>query len=322
MKKAVLTALIAPFALAAIAAGAQQSFPTRPIRLIVSFAAGGPTDIFARLVAVRLEKELGQPIIVENKPGGGSNIGSEFVARAKPDGYTIGQIPISVTRFSQLGTLAADPRKDFNYIARTSGQTFGIAVPANSPFKTLKDFVAHAKANPGKVTYAHAGVGGATHVGMEEFAMTAGVQLSQIPFKGGSEALQAVLGGHVDVLVDSSSWAPHVEAGKLRLLATWGEQRPARFKDVPTLKDAGYNVVVDAPNGIGAPKGVDPAITARLRQAFRAAVASVEFKQSCDKIDAPVLYLDGPDYEKYVAQVYRKETMIIERLKLKELLKS
>jgi tripartite-type tricarboxylate transporter receptor subunit TctC len=157
---------------------------------------------------------------------------------------------------------------------------------------------------------------------MEEFAMAAGIQLAHIPFKGGSEALQSVLGSHVELLADSSSWAPHVEAGKLRLLATWGEQRTARFKDVPTLKDAGYNVVVDAPNGIGAPKGVDTAITARLRQAFRAAVASSDFKQACDKIDAPVLYLDGPDYEKYVSQVYLKETMLIERLKLKELLKS
>ena len=299
-----------------------SAFPEKPLTFICPWPAGGTADQTMRALCVAASKELGQPIAVENKVGASGMIGLKAMASAKPDGYTIGQIPISVTRFSQLGTLAADPRKDFTYIARTSGQTFGIAVPANSPFKTLKDFVAHAKANPGKVSYAHAGVGGATHVGMEEFAMTAGVQLSQIPFKGGSEALQAVLGGHVDVLVDSSSWAPHVEAGKLRLLATWGEQRPARFKDVPTLKDAGYNVVVDAPNGIGAPKGVDPAITARLRQAFRAAVASVEFKQSCDKIDAPVLYLDGPDYEKYVAQVYRKETMLIERLKLKELLKS
>ena len=278
-------------------------FPEKPLTFICPWPAGGTADQTMRALCVAASKELGQPIAVENKVGASGMIGLKAMASAKPDGYTLGQIPISVTRFSQLGTVQIDPLKDLTYLARTSGQVFGIAVQAGSRFKTLQDLVKEAQTKPGTITYAHAGVGGATHVGMEEFAMTASVQLSQIPFKGGSEALQAVLGGHVDVLVDSSSWAPHVEAGKLRLLATWGEQRPARFKDVPTLKDAGYNVVVDAPNGIGAPKGVDPAITARLRQAFRAAVASVEFKQSCDKIDAPVLYLDGPDYEKYVAQV-------------------
>jgi tripartite-type tricarboxylate transporter receptor subunit TctC len=126
----------------------------------------------------------------------------------------------------------------------------------------------------------------------------------------------------VDALADSSSWAPHVEAGKLRLLATWGEQRTARFKDVPTLRELGYDVVVDAPNGIGAPKGVDPAIVAKLRDAFKQAVASAEFKAVIDKLDAPLLYLDGPDYEKYVNTVYQKETVLIDKLKLRELMKS
>ncbi len=299
-----------------------STFPDRPITFICPWPAGGTADQTMRALCAAASRELGQPIAIENKVGASGMIGLKAMASAKPDGYTIGQIPISVTRFSQLGTVQIDPLKDLTYLARTSGQVFGVAVQASSRFKTLQDLIKEAQANPGKITYAHAGVGGATHVGMEEFAMAAGIQLAHIPFKGGSEALQSVLGGHVELLADSSSWAPHVEAGKLRLLATWGEQRTTRFKDVPTLKDAGYNVVVDAPNGIGAPKGVDTAITARLRQAFRAAVASSDFKQACDKIDAPVLYLDGPDYEKYVSQVYLKETMLIERLKLKELLKS
>ena len=242
------------------------------------------------------------------------------LASARPDGYTIGQIPISVTRFSQLGTLQADPRKDFTYIARTSGQTFGIAVLPNSPFKTLKDMVAHAKAHPGKVTYAHAGVGGATHVGMEEFAMAAGIELNAIAYKGGAAALNDTLGGQVDMLADSSSWAPHVEAGKLRLLATWGEQRTPRFKDAPTLKELGYNVVVDAPNGIGAPAGLPADVEKKLREAFRIAVNSEEFKTVAAKIDAPVLYLDGPEYKAFVGQMYERETVLIQRLHLKELL--
>ena len=299
-----------------------QTWPERSITFICPWPAGGTADQSMRALCSVAARVLGQSIAVENKVGASGMIGAMALASAKPDGYTIGQIPISVTRFSQLGTLAADPRKDFTYIARTSGQTFGIAVPANSPFKTLKDFVAHAKANPGKVTYAHAGVGGATHVGMEEFASVAGIQFNHVPYKGGSEALQGVLGGHVDALADSSSWAPHVEAGKLRLLATWGELRTARFKDVPTLRELGYDVVVDAPNGIGAPKGLDPAVAAKLRDAFRQAANSPAFKTVIDKLDAPLLYLDGPDYEKYVHTVYQKETVLIDKLKLRELMKS
>ena len=299
-----------------------QTWPERSITFICPWPAGGTAAQSLRALCSVAARVLGQSIAVENKVGASGMIGAKALASAKPDGYTIGQIPISVTRFSQLGTLAADPRKDFTYIARTSGQTFGIAVPANSPFKTLKDFVAYAKANPGKVSYAHAGVGGATHVGMEEFASVAGIQFNHVPYKGGSEALQGVLGGHVDALADSSSWAPHVEAGKLRLLATWGELRTARFKDVPTLRELGYDVVVDAPNGIGAPKGLDPAVAAKLRDAFRQAANSPEFKAVIDKLDAPLLYLDGPDYEKYVHTVYQKETVLIDKLKLRELMKS
>ncbi len=298
-----------------------QTWPERPITFICPWPAGGTADQSMRALCTVAGRILGQAIAVENRAGASGMIGSKALASAKPDGYTIGQIPISVTRFSQLGTLQADPRKDYTYIARTSGQTFGIAVPANSRFKTLQDFVAAARAKPGSITYAHAGVGGATHVGMEEFAAAAGIQLSHVPYKGGAEALQGVLGGHVDALADSSSWAPHVEAGKLRLLATWGEQRTPRFKEVPTLKDLGYNVVVDAPNGIGAPKGLPPEVEAKLRDAFRQAVASPEFKSVADRLDAPLLYLDGPDYAKYVNTVYQKETVLIDKLKLRELMR-
>ena len=178
-----------------------------------------------RALCVAAAKNLGQTIVVENKAGASGMLGLKAMASAKPDGYTIGQIPISVARFSQLGTVQIDPMKDLTFIARTSGQTFGIAVRADAPWKTLKEFVAAAKASPGKVTYGSAGIGGATHVGMEEFALAAGVQFNHIPYKGGAPALQDLMGGQIDALADSSSWAPHVKAGKLRLLATWGEKR-------------------------------------------------------------------------------------------------
>jgi tripartite-type tricarboxylate transporter receptor subunit TctC len=193
-------------------------------------------------------------------------------------------------------------------------------VPAASRFKSLKEMVDAARANPGKLTYAHSGVGGATHVGMEEFAQAAGISLIAVAYKGGAPAMQDTLAGQVDMLADSSAWAPHVEAGKLRLLATWGEERLPRFKDTPTLKELGYKVVVDAPNGIGAPRGLPPEVEKRLREALRAAVLSDEFKAVAARIDAPVMYLDGPDYQKYALTVYDRETQLIERLKLRELL--
>lgn len=275
-----------------------------------------------RALAKVLSDHLGQPVVFDNRAGASGMIGARALAVAKPDGYTIGQIPISVTRFAQLGTVTFDPLKDFTYLARASGQTFGIVVRADSPYKTLADLVAAAKANPGKLTFASAGVAGATHVGMEEFLMAAGAKMNHIPYKGGAPALTDLMGGQVDALADSSSWAPYVEQGKLRLLATWGEQRPPRFANAPTLKDAGYNLVVDAPNGIGAPAGLEPQVAEKLRVALKKAILSPEFKQACDRIDAPVMYQDADDYRKYVLSQYVHEKRLIEKLNLKEQIKN
>lgn len=299
---------------------ASAGYPERPIAFICPWPAGGTADRSMRTICQIASRELGQPVVLENRAGASGMIGTKALASARPDGYTIGQVPISVTRFAQIGTVQLDPLKDLTYLARTSGQTFGIAVPASSPFRTLQEMVAQAKAKPGVLTYAHAGIGGATHVGMEQFAQAAGVKFNAIAYKGGSAALQDVLGEQVDMLADSSSWAPHVESGKLRLLATWGETRTPRFKDTPTLKELGYDVVVEAPNGIGAPKGLPPAIEKRLRDAFRVAVNSEDFRKVAESIDAPVMYQDGPDYQKYVQAVYRQETDLIRKLNLKELM--
>lgn len=297
---------------------AQSGYPNRPVTFICPWPAGGTADATMRALAGEAAKVLGQPMVVENKPGAAGMLGTAAMLSARPDGYTVGQIPLSVARFSQLGSFRFDPMKDIAYIARTNGQTFGIAAPADSRFRSLADVVAAAKAAPGKVTYSSSGVAGATHVGMEEFAMKAGIQLNHIPFKGGAEALQALLGGHVDLLADSSSWAPQVEAGKLRLLATWGEQR-TRF-NAPTLREAGFDVVVDAPNGVGAPKGLEPAVHAKLREAFRVAAASEPFKAACQRIDSAVMYLDADDYRKYVGSIMERERVLIQALRLKELL--
>ena len=311
-------AMLGGAALAALprAARAQAPYPSRPITFICPWPAGGTADATMRALAAAAARDLGQPMVVENKPGAAGMLGTAAMLSAPADGYTIGQVPMSVTRFSQLGTFRYDPLKDISFIARTNGQTFGIAVRPDSKLKSIGDLVAAAKASPGTITYATSGVAGQTHVGMEEFAMKAGIKLNHIPFKGGAEALQALLGGHVDVLADSSSWAPQVEAGKLVLLATWGEKR-TRF-NAPTLREAGYDVVVEAPNGVGAPKGLDPAIHARLRAAFRKAAQSEEFVAACRRIDSDVMYLDADDYRRTIQQSYEHEKKLIEALGLRE----
>lgn len=295
-----------------------QDWPSRPIVFICPWPPGGTADTTMRALAAEAAKFLGTTMVVENKTGAAGMIGAAAILAAKPDGYTIGQIPLSVTRFSQLGTFKYDPLKDITYIARANGQTFGIASLTDSKWKSIAEVVADAKARPGLITYATSGIAGQTHVGMEEFAMAAGIQVNHIPYKGGSEALQALLGGHVDLLADSSSWAPLVAAGKLRLLASWGEQRIARFPAAPTLKELGYKVVMNAPNGIGAPKGLDPQAHAKLREAFRKAILSDEFKKSCDRIDSIVMYQDADDYRKYVEASFEHEKTLIKALGLKD----
>ncbi len=300
---------------------AEAAYPTKPITFIVPWPPGGTSDATMRSLVAIVGPELGQPFVVENRAGASGMIGTRGLASAKPDGYTLGQIPLSVARFSQLGTVKIDPVNDFTFICRTTGQTFGIAVLTSSPFKSIADLVTYAKAHPGDVTYATAGIGGQTHVGMEEFALAAGIKLNHIPHKGGAEAIQAVLGGHVQLLADSSSWAPHVMQGKMRLLATWNEERLPRYPNVPTLKELGYNVVMNAPNGVGAPKGLDPAITKRLREVFKKAVLSDQYRKECEKMDVLVMYQDGDDYRKFMEETVRHEKKVIERLRLRELMK-
>jgi tripartite-type tricarboxylate transporter receptor subunit TctC len=297
-----------------------QSYPTRPIVFICPWPAGGTADLTMRALVSAAAKQLGGTMVLENRAGAAGMLGATAIATAKPDGYTIGQIPLSVTRFAHLGNLRFDPLKDLTYIARANGQTFGFACLPDSRFKNIGDLVTYAKANPGKVTCATAGAGGETHIGLLEFAAAAGIDVNHIPYKGGAEALQAVLGGHVDMLADSSSWAPHVLQGRLRLLATWGEERVPRFKDTPTLKELGYKVVRMAPNGVGAPSGIDPQILLRLREAFKQAALSEEFKAACDKIDSVVMYLDADAYRKFVEENYAREKIQVEKLGLKQLL--
>jgi tripartite-type tricarboxylate transporter receptor subunit TctC len=307
---AVVTALMGASAMA-------QDYPTKPITLIVPWPAGGSTDISMRAIADAASKHLGQPIAVDNKGGGGGTVGPATMAAAsKPDGYTISQIPITVFRLPLMQEVSWNPEKDFSYIIHLTGYTFGVTTNSESQFKTWKDVVDFAKANPGKVTYATPGTGTSLHVGMEQISALAGIKLTQVPFKGGAETNAAVLGNHTMLQADSTGWRPLVDAGKLRLLMVWTDKRSPNFPDVPTLKELGYPMVYDSPFGIAGPKGMDPKIVAKLHDAFKKAIEDPAVIATLAKYDMVPNYKNTEDYKKFVAEVIASERKVIEGIGL------
>ena len=310
---------VAVIAVAALFSGAAaaQEYPTKPITLIVPWPAGGSTDISMRAIADVASKHLGQPIAVDNKGGGGGTVGPATMAAAsKPDGYTISQIPITVFRLPLMQDVSWNPDKDFSYIVHLTGYTFGVTTNSESQFKTWKDVVEFAKANPGKVTYATPGTGTSLHVGMEQIAALAGIKMTQVPFKGGAETNAAVLGNHTMLQADSTGWRPLVDAGKLRLLMVWTDKRSPNFPDVPTLKELGYPMVYDSPFGIAGPKGMDPKIVAKLHDAFKKAIEDPAVIATLAKYDMVPNYKNTEDYKKFVAEVTASERKVIDTIGL------
>jgi tripartite-type tricarboxylate transporter receptor subunit TctC len=295
-----------------------QAFPARPISIYVAFPAGGPTDQFFRALAEAASKVLGQSVIVENKPGAGGTLAPIAAKNAKPDGYVVSQMPLGVFRVPHMQKAPQfDPIKDFTYVINLTGYTFGLAVPANAPWKTIRDYVEDAKRNPGKVDYGSTGTGTTPHLVMEEFAQKAGMKLTHVPYKGSADLMQAILGGHIQSASDSTGWAPHVEAGKLRLLATFGPKRTKRWPDVPTLSELGYDTVSESPFGLAGPAGMDPAVVRTLHDAFKKALDDPKVLALVDRYDQPVVYMSAEDYSKFARQTYEAEKSTVERLGLK-----
>ena len=315
MLKRIFRGAVAALALVAGAATAQQ-FPTKPITLICPWPAGGSSDLVMRAIAVSVGKQLGQTMIVENKPGASGTMGASALVNARPDGYTLTQLPISVFRTPLMNKMNFDPLKDITYIINVTGYTFGLVVRADTPWKDLKEFVAYAKANPDKLTYGSPGTGTTPHLAVEQFALAAGIKLSHIPFKGFAENMQSLLGGHTMALSDSTGWAPHVDAGKARLLATYGSNRTKRWPQIPTLLDAGYNTVSDSPFGFGGPKGMDPKVVKILHDAFRKAMEDPKVMEMLEKFDQPTIYMSGEEYAKFGKKTMEDEKALIDRLGL------
>jgi tripartite-type tricarboxylate transporter receptor subunit TctC len=308
-------ALAAPAILPASAL-AQDKFPSRPITLIAPWPPGGSSDAVMRALAESAGKALGVAVVVENKPGAGGTLGAAAMVNAKPDGYTLTQLPLGIYRLPHMQTMSFDPVKDISHIVCLTGYTFGLACTADAPFQTLKDLVAYAKANPGKLEYGHTGTGTTPHLAIEEFSDKAGIQLNPIPFKGSAEIMQAILGGHIRVMSGTTEFAPHVKSGKLRLLATLGSQRNKAFPDVPTVKESGWDTITESPFGIGGPKGMDPAVVKALHDAFKKTLEDPAVLATLDKFFQPVIYMNSADYSAYGERTFKAEKATIERLGL------
>ncbi len=296
----------------------QSRFPDRPIRLIVPWPPGGSTDGQMRSIAEIASRHLGQPIVIENRPGVSGTLGAQVVKDARPDGYTLTQMPISVFRLPQMTDRPNfDPMKDFTWVIHVTGYTFGVVVRSDRPWKTWQDFIAHARANPGKVTYGTPGVGSSLHITMEQIAERLGIQWTHVPFRGGAENQQATLAGTVDCTADSTGWAPLVEAGNLRLLVTWGAERAKRFPDVPTLREVGIDIVSASPYGFAGPRGMDPAVVKTLHDAFKAALFDPAHLQVLERFDMQPAYLNSEDYAAQARRIYEEEGQMIRRLGLR-----
>ncbi|HRD78095.1 MAG TPA: tripartite tricarboxylate transporter substrate binding protein, partial [Hyphomicrobiaceae bacterium] len=239
-----------------------------------------------------------------------------MAAAAKPDGYTISQIPITVMRLPLMEKRTWDAKRDFTYIIHLTGYTFGITTKADGPFKTWEDVVAYAKANPKKVSYATPGTGTTLHIGMEMIAAKAGIQLTHVPFKGGAETSTAVLGGHTTLQADSTGWKPLVDSGQLRLLALWTPARSKNWPETKTLKELGYPYVFDSPFGIAGPKGMDPAHVAKLHDAFKKALDDPSVLAMMAKYDMFPRYMGPQDYVKFVDEISEQERKALEGLGL------
>jgi tripartite-type tricarboxylate transporter receptor subunit TctC len=278
-----------------------QDYPTKPVTLIIPWTAGGPTDVAMRAIADAASKHLGQPILIENKAGGGGALGpATMAATAKPDGYTISQIPIGVYRLPMMQDATWDPLKDFTYIVHLTGYVFATFASEQSGFKTWKEVVEFAKANPGKVTYATPGAGTSLHIGMEQMAAKEGIKLTHVPFKGASEVNVAVAGNHTMLGASGTSGKPLADAGKLRYLTIWTGNRVKLFPDVPTLKEVGLPFVFDSPFGLAGPKGMDPKVVAKIHDAFRKALEDPHVLAAFDKFEMVPNYMNSADYTKFV----------------------
>ncbi|MES3002505.1 MAG: tripartite tricarboxylate transporter substrate binding protein [Pseudomonadota bacterium] len=304
---------------AAGAAFAQAPYPSKPITMIVPFPPGGLADLVARPVAEAMARDLGQPVVIENKGGAGGGIGMAYVAKAPPDGYTVVMSLSSFTVLPEadivLGRAQMYALNSLRPIARFTADPTVLAVRADAPWKTAKDFVEDAKLHPGAINYGSSGNYGTMHVPMEILAQNAGVKLTHVPYTGAGPAVVALLGGQIQALsTGPATVLQHVKGGKLRVLAHWGNGKLESMPDVPSLKDSGYNAEYAQWSGLFIPASTPEPIAQRLRAAARAAANDAKVKDVILNAGSPVLYQDTPDFEKYVQADAKRMAEVVKKI--------
>ncbi|MBC7468196.1 MAG: tripartite tricarboxylate transporter substrate binding protein [Ramlibacter sp.] len=300
-------------------AAAQPAWPARPITMIVPFPPGGLADIVARPVAEAMSRDLGQPVIIENKAGAGGGIGMALASKAAADGYTVLMSLSSLTVLPEadvvLGRNQMFALNSLRPIARFTADPTVLAVRADAPWKTAKDFVEDAKKRPGAINYGSSGNYGTMHVPMEILAQSAGIKMTHVPFTGAGPAVVALLGGQIDVVSSGPATVlQQVKAGKLRVLAHWGTSRLDALPEVPSLKAAGYNAEYAQWSGLFVPAATPEVVAQRLRAAARAAAMDPKVREVILNAGSPILYQDTPEFEKYVQADARRMAEVVKKM--------
>ena len=304
-------------ALAAPAVARAQSFPNRPIKLVIPWPPGASADAFLRVMAEQTGKRLGQSMIPDNKPGANASLSGVALKDAKPDGYTLGQIHTGTFRAALMADKPPyDPLTDFTYIIQLSGSVHGIVVRADAPWKTFEEFIAEARAKPGKLTYGTFGQASIQNLVMVDLQQRLGVEMTHVPYKGGGELYNGLLGSQIDAIADASGWIPLVQGGKFKLLVVWGSRRLPLFPDVRTLTEAGIDLVVNSPYGVCGPKGMDPAVVKTLHDAMKDALFSPEVQAVMATYNMPTLYLDTAAYDKAAREQDKIERANLKRVNM------
>ena len=296
-----------------------QSYPSKPVRIIVPTSPGGLTDLLARNLAQAVGESIGQPVVVENRAGAGGGIGMGAAARAAPDSHTVLLSLSSLTVLPEadalLGRAPLYTLASLRPIARFTADPTVLAVRAESPWKTAKDFIEDAKKRPGAINYGSSGNYGTMHVPMEILAQNAGVKLTHIPFTGAGPAVVALLGGQIDaVSTGPATVLQHVRAGKVRVLAHWGNSRLEALPDVPALKDVGFDAEYAQWSGLFIPAGVPEPVAQRLRAAARMAAQDAKVREVINGAGSPILYQDTPDFERYVQADARRMAEVVKKI--------
>jgi tripartite-type tricarboxylate transporter receptor subunit TctC len=311
--------VLASISLLSVPAMAQSTFPARAITMVVPFPPGGLADLVARPVAEAMARDLGQPVVIENKAGAGGGIGMAYVAKARADGYTVLMALSSLTVIPEadtiLGRAPMYTLPELRAIARYTADPTVLAVRADAPWKTLKDFVDDVGKRPGVVNYGSSGNYGTMHVPMEILAASAGLKMTHIPFTGAGPAVVALLGGQIDaVSTGPATVLQHVKAGKVRVLGHWGNAPLASMPDVPSLKDGGQNAEYAQWSGLFIPAGVPEPVAQRLRVAARFAANDAKVREVVQGAGSPVQYLDAPEFELYVQADAKRMVDVVKRI--------